>query len=121
MEMTEAKQAVRQAKEWIRTNRATLLQAGIITIVATYSGEGDSGCLDDEVEFLDKLGSPVGTKVPDDLYDLLEALHEEAAPEGYENGEGGGGEFRFDVDAETITHESYYFIVERSYNAIEEY
>lgn len=121
MDTIEGKKAVSQVKEWVLKNRAELLNAGIITIVATHSGEGDSGSLDETVEFLDKNGNMVEAEPEDALFSLLEALHGEIAPLGYENNEGGGGEFRLDLETGTITHESYYLTVERSYNALEEY
>ncbi len=121
MESSEKQKAVRQVKDWIRQNRAELRTAGVHTIVAFYSGEGDEGCLDSYLEVVNSEGKAVNTKIVDGLYPLLETLHDEIAPEGYENNEGGGGEFRLNVEAATITHESYYLTVERSYSALEEY
>lgn len=38
--------AVNQLKSWITANRERLLEAGIASILARYSGEGDSGSLE---------------------------------------------------------------------------
>ena len=121
METIETAIDVRRAKEWVETNRAALLNSDVHTIVATYSGEGDSGCLDGYLDVVNSKGEPVNTNLVDDLYPLLEALHEEVAPFGYENNDGGGGEFRIDIETGLITHESYYLTIERSYDTREEY
>ncbi len=121
MEIIEEKKAVNALKRWVQANRAELLSGGIATIVAFYSGEGDEGCLDDYLELQDKDGTSLESETPEGLHELLEALHDDVAPAGYQDNEGGGGEFRLDVETGAITHEAYYLVVERSYLAVEEY
>ena len=113
--------AVNQIKSWITANRDQLLQAGIVHIVARYSGEGDEGSLEDEIEFLTADEHLADPYEPDTLTTLLEQLHNELSPEGYENNDGGGGEFQINVTTGILTHESYFVYTERSYNKVEEY
>ena len=121
MEVSEKGRAISQLKDWVTTHRTELLQSGIHTIVATYSGDGDSGCLDDTIEFVDGQGKAAQRYEAEDLYPLFEALYDALAPEGYENNEGGGEEFSVEIAAGSITHESYYLTIERSDNFVEEY
>ncbi|MGH9772434.1 MAG: hypothetical protein ACRD4Q_12160 [Candidatus Acidiferrales bacterium] len=53
--------------------------------------------------------------------ELLEALHEQLAPAGYQINDGGGGEILWHMATGVLTHESYSLCTECSYNAAEEY
>ncbi len=119
--MEKLNSSVTGFKEWIAQNRQALLSASVATIIARYSGEGDEGWLEEEIDFLDSDGQRVKAYKPEALVDLFEALHGELAPEGYEDNDGGGGEFHVDVATGRLTHESYSLYVERSYNGLEEY
>jgi hypothetical protein len=112
--------AVSQLKAWIAAHREKLLESKIVTIIATYCGEGDEGWLD-YVDFLTDDGNLAKAFKPETLWALFEALHEELAPEGYGNNDGGGGEFSLNVATGKLTHESYFLCTERSYNDLEEY
>lgn len=116
----EKTSAVTQWKAWVKEHRSDLTQAGIATIAASYSGEGDEGRLD-YVEFLNPEGNPAVPFQENIVRELLEALHEELAPAGYEINEGGGGEFTLNVATGALTHESYSLSTERYYNPAEKY
>lgn len=116
----EKSSAVNQWKAWGTEHRSDLKQAGIATIAASYSGEGDEDRLD-YLEFLDSEDNPTEPFQEDAVQGLFEALHEELAPDGYEINDGGGGEFALNVATGVLTHESYSFCTERYYNPTEEY
>lgn len=119
--MENSDTAVSQIKGWISMNREQLLKAGITGIIARYSGEGDSGALEDEIDFLTTDERPARPYEPDVLTELFEKLHDELSPDGYENNDGGGGQFQIDEKTGVLTHESYFVYTERSYNEVEEY
>jgi hypothetical protein len=116
--------AVNKLKAWVAARREELLGGGIATIIARYSGEGDQGWLDQDIDFLTgdvNAAKPFELDALETLRPLFEALHDELAPPGYENDDGGGGEFTLNVATGVLTHESYFFCTERSYNAAEAY
>jgi hypothetical protein len=84
-------------------------------VTAMYEGTGDSGQLED-VSYLDvgnqildeKLVGEWHARVEEFLYDLIEIRHG-----GYENNEGGGGEFRWDLTETGLVHEHWDYIIER--------
>lgn len=118
--MDQQKDAVRDIKHWRLEHRDSLMAAGIATITGCYSGEGDDGALQ-YVEFLDPFGERAKPFEEETMTGLFEALHDELAPEGYENNDGGGGEFRLDIATGAINHESYFLYTERTDNPEEIY
>lgn len=119
--MEQLNSAVIGFKRWIAQNRQELVSGGATTVIARYSGEGDEGCLEEEIDFLNNDGQPVKAYKSEALLELFEALHDELAPDRYEDNTGGGGEFQVDVASGRLTHESYSLYIERSYNSLEEY
>jgi hypothetical protein len=109
----ESGSKIDQLKRWMAENRTMLKSAGVEIIEATYSGSGDDGCFDG-AQSLGENSVLINYKVPAEIETLLEALAAELATPGYEDNDGGGGEIRLIVDTGTITHESYYYSVERS-------
>lgn len=101
-------------------HRGDLQQARIASIAASYSGEGDEGRLD-YVQFFNSEGNLAEPFQEDTVRELLEALHEQLAPAGYEINDGGGGEILWHVATSVLTHESYSLCTERLYNPAEEY
>lgn len=81
METEERVTAVNQMKSWLAANREQLLEAGVVQIVAGYSGEGDEGSLN-EIEFLDKEARLMNFEELESLLPLFEKLHEELSPDG---------------------------------------
>jgi hypothetical protein len=92
----------------------------VATIVATYSGSGDEGSFDG-VEVVNADGLDSDYKVPADIQTLIEALADELATPHYQDNDGGGGEIHLVVDTGAITHESYYYIVERNQDECQEF
>jgi hypothetical protein len=100
---------------------AALSGLGVGSVTANYDGSGDSGQLD-EVHYWDKDGVEMKSETVGDLhehvseflYDLVEVRHG-----GYENNEGGGGEFRWDLTAEGLLHEHWDYYIERDCSAYE--
>lgn len=90
-----------------------LRAAGVTIVTVSYYGDGDEG-RSELPQFLDGAGVPVEeSRLPADLNiqtfgDLLEGF----APEGYEDGEGGFGTIRFDLETLLIRVEhNWYEIV----------
>jgi hypothetical protein len=90
----------------IETLPPRLMALGVAIVNASYSGCGDSGQID-EVEYLTPKEDPVSLTVPNDLqeevetflYDALESRHG-----GWENNEGGEGEFRWMLATNGLEH-----------------
>ena len=109
-----AKRAVEQLLEIA----AALTTYGVKRVRATYEGCGDSGSLEDP-EYFGEGNAPIlaeaigewHDKVADFLYDLIDRRHG-----GYENNEGGGGDFEWDLTAEGLIHEHYSCFTERDYS-----
>ncbi|WP_158790022.1 hypothetical protein [Granulicella sp. L60] len=59
--------------------------------------------------------------MPSEIETLLEELVEELATPGYQDNDGGGGEIQLVVDTGTITHGSYYHVVERNPDEYQEF
>jgi hypothetical protein len=109
-----------QLKKWLRRKRKELQEAGAATIIGSYSGDGDEGRFDG----IDAVGSDGGLRnfaLPQRVKELIESLADELSNPNYEDGTGGGGEIRLKVDDASITHESYDFVIERSYRGEETY
>jgi hypothetical protein len=116
MRMESKESSVGQLKQWIRDHHKDLSTHHVATIVAEYHGEGDEGCLG-SLGVLDQSGGLVPRETAalffDALWPLFESIHDALAPQGYEINEGGGGEFRADVQTGTLTHTSYDLVTER--------
>lgn len=102
-------------KAWLADNRQRLLDAGVSFILGGYEGSGDEGRFD-ELRILSESGLDVDFDLPQESAKLIEELCDAVAPDGYENGDGGGGEVRLSVEAGTIVHRSYYYEVVREEN-----
>ena len=111
---------VAQLKQWLHANRQALLDAGVSVIEGTYQGEGDEG-LFQGITTLNAEGLQLDYSVPEEIVDLIEGLAEDLAPADYEIGDGGGGELSLRVEDASITHEAYWFVIERSSQGIETY
>jgi hypothetical protein len=107
---------VSQLKQWIRDHRKGLSTHHVATIGAVYHGENDEGSLA-SIGMLNQSGGLVSRDTAalflDALWPLFEGLHAALAPQGYEINEGGGGEFRADVQTGALTHTSYDLVTER--------
>ncbi len=106
----------------IETIPPRLTALGVAIVAASYSGCGDSGQLD-ELEFL----SPKEEVIPDFpkdlqeevetfLYDALEARHG-----GWENNDGGEGEFRWTLATGACEHTHREFYVESDTTSHEDF
>lgn len=107
-------------KQWLSESRQSLESAGVAVIEGTYRGDGDEGNFESATA-LDAQGLPVTYEMPHRIVELLELLADELAPSGYEDGDGGGGEIRLHVDTGSITHQAYFFSMERTYEEEEAY
>jgi hypothetical protein len=87
---------------------------------ATYEGDGDEGNFQG-IEALDNQGVPLEYSLPTDIEDLIESLADKLALPDYQDGTGGGGELRLQVDEGTITHEAHSFVIERSSHGLDTY
>jgi len=90
----------------IETLPPRLLALGVAIVTATYSGCGDSGQID-EVEFLTAENRNVTGDIPEDLQKDVEALLYDALEfrhGGWENNEGGEGEFRWVLALNEFQH-----------------
>lgn len=111
---------------------SALICEGVLRVVATYSGYGDSGEFypptfyrGDSEEAWDAYDTKV--KLEDGevtlkkaVYDRLYAIVESQAGDWYNN-EGGGGEFAWDVDKQSIEWDEYYNVTtsEHTYHDID--
>ena len=120
MENTIETSALDQLKQWLSSSRQELKDAGVVAIIGTYSGEGDDGRFE-EIRVIGEDEQDIDYKLPESVEGLIEQLEPELAPQGYENGDGGGGEFRLDVESGKITHESYFLSITRVYHLPEEH
>ena len=120
MEDKESPIGVAQLKQWLSENRQALETAGVAVIEGTYLGDGDEGHFQ-EIDVIDSQGLHIDFDLPEKIADLIESLADELAPPGYEDGDGGGGEVRLNVNTGSITHESYYLVFERSPQGLETY
>ena len=120
MENATETSAVDQLKQWLSSSRQELRDAGVVAIIGTYSGEGDDGRFE-EIRVMGEDERDIDCKLPESVDGLIEHLEPELAPQGYENGDGGGGEFRLDVESGKITHESYFLSITRVYHLPEEH
>jgi hypothetical protein len=111
---------IEQLKQWLRDNRQALIEAGILVFEATYEGDGDEGSFQG-IEALDGQGVPLEYSLPDEIADLIESLGDKLALPGYQDGTGGGGELRLQVEEGSITHEAYSFVIERSSHGLDTY
>ena len=84
-----------------------LKAAGVSRVVISYDGCGDSGQIED-VGYFNLQSQPVAPSGLTDLteeqlkdlfYDLLESRHA-----GWENNDGGFGEFEWNLEADTLNH-----------------
>lgn len=120
MEDTIVPTALDQLKQWLSSSRQDLKDAGVVAIIGTYSGEGDDGRFE-EIRVIGEDEQDIDYKLPECVEGLIEQLEPELAPQGYENGDGGGGEFRLEVESGKITHESYFLSITRVYHLPEEH
>jgi len=111
---------ITRLKEWMTQNQTALKGAGVAILEASYSGSGDEGNFDG-VEALSGDELPRDYEVPTEIETLLEALADDLATPGYQNNDGGGGQVRLIVDTGMITHESYYYSVERNADEYREF
>ena len=112
--------ALDQLKQWLSSSRQELKDAGVVAIIGTYSGEGDDGRFE-EIRIIGEDEQDIDYQLPESVEGLIEQLEPELAPQGYENGDGGGGEFRLEVESGKITHESYFLSITRVYHMPEEH
>lgn len=106
---------VRTLKIWLATNRQDLTVAGIVSIEGRYSGSGDDGNFD-EIVCLGPEGLYIDSyEVPKEIADLIESLADKLAAPGYENNDGGGGTVELKIGDGTITHQSFWYVTECSY------
>jgi len=113
--------------------------AGITSVTASYTGEGDEGSPTDlqaepaDVDLDVELTMAVQTSEWDEaqrcwawsdietrmtLDEAMSAFVDEVIQEyhaGFEDGEGGGGELMFDAAAMTVTYNNFNYVVERDY------
>ena len=103
----------------LATIRADLLRAcratGATAVEATYDGYGDSGNIED-LAFVPTRIVPLGatgTRLADFLWQMAYDRHP-----GFENNEGGYGEVRWDLEADTISidHAERYVEVSHTYS-----
>jgi len=120
MENTIEPSALDQLKQWLSTSRQELKDTGVMAIIGTFSGEGDDGRFE-EIRVIGEDERDIEYKLPESAQGLIEQLEPELAPQGYENGDGGGGEFRLEVESGKITHESYFLSITRVYHMPEEH
>jgi len=111
---------IEQLKQWLRDNRQALIDARISVFEATYEGDGDEGNFQG-IEALDNQGVPLEYSLPTDIEDLIESLADRLALPDYQDGTGGGGELRLQVEDGSITHEAYSFVIERSSHGLDTY
>src|SRR3954462_2454856 len=97
---------------------SALASHGVKRVRATYEGCGDSGSLEDPEYFGEEntsiAASALGElheQVADFFYDLVDRRHGD-----YENNEGGGGDFEWDLTADGLVHEHYDCFTERDYS-----
>jgi hypothetical protein len=102
-------------KLWLRKNRRRLVRAGVVTITASYSGQGDEGRFDG-FRVIDRNGIEIYFDLGMEFRDLVEALINDVASPGFDQNLGGGGEIRISVDAYAVTHNSYDVVEERKSN-----
>jgi hypothetical protein len=102
-------------KLWLRKNRRRLVRAGVATITASYSGQGDHGRFDG-FRVIDRNGIEIYYDLGMEFRDLVETLLKDVALPDFEQNLGGGGEIRCSIDTNTITHDSYYIVEERRAN-----
>jgi hypothetical protein len=82
-----------------------LKQAGVVKLVADYSGYGDDGCIN-SLDCFDKQGQPVNLELVGPASDNeIQTLLHEFLPDGFEIGDGGQGDLTVDVAAGTVTLE----------------
>lgn len=96
MEDTIEPSALDQLKQWLSSSRQELKDAGVVAIIGAYSGEGDDGRFE-EIRVIGEDEQDIDYKLPESVEGLIEQLEPELAPQGYENGDGGGGEFQLVV------------------------
>ena len=120
MKDEEIPAGVAQLKQWLSEKRQALETAGVAVIEGTYRGDGDEGHFEG-IDVIDSQGLPIEFDLPKKIADLIESLADQLAPPGYEDGDGGGGEVRLNVNTGSITHESYYLVFERSSQGLETY
>lgn len=114
----ETRSKIDQLKRWLAENQTMLKTAGVATIVATYGG--DEGSFDG-AEAVDDEGGDTDYTVPAEIQALLQTLADVLATPGYQDNDGGGGEIQLVVDTGAITHESYYYSVERHPDECQEF
>jgi hypothetical protein len=68
-------------KQWLRKNRHRLVRAGVATITAAYSGQGDNGHFDG-FRVIDRNGVEIYYDLGMEFRDLVEALINDVAPPG---------------------------------------
>jgi hypothetical protein len=102
-------------KRWLAKNRRRLVRAGVVTITASYSGQGDEGRFDG-FRVIDRNGIEIHFVLGMEFRDLVETLINDVARPGFDQNLGGGGEIRISIDTNTITHDSYYIVEERKGN-----
>jgi hypothetical protein len=87
--------------------KITLEQAGIKNVTVHYSGSGDEG-VTEPVEFDPKPATlPLEADVVDSIEDAFVSLIESHCGN-YEDGDGGGGDFSYEVSTGKLSHTSYY-------------
>jgi hypothetical protein len=99
---------------------ALLRERGVAVVRAHYEGSGDSGQFE-EFEIVDaggragdeKLSAEEEARLKGHFYDLLECRHG-----GWENNEGGYGDFQWTVTSDELTHDhnDYFQDVENTYH-----
>lgn len=89
--------------------------AHVVRVRVEYSGQGDSGQVDDALyEYAD--GTPDGLEVSDKLDTEVKNLADQLTPDGYENSEGGQGTVTINVAAKTMTLEHGDYVTDLVHN-----
>jgi hypothetical protein len=94
------------AKNELKTDIIPALKKlGIAVVQASYSGYGDSGCVD-TIDYLDVNNKPIDiTPLDPSLGPKIERLFREFLPDGFENNEGGQGDITLAVQKGVVTIE----------------
>ncbi len=92
------------AKNTLKTDIIPRLKKlGVVTVQVSYSGYGDSGCVD-SIDYLNAKKKPIEVASRDPEIDHeLTSLFDQLLPDGFENNEGGQGDITLEVEKGTVT------------------
>ncbi len=94
------------AKNTLKTDIIpSLTKLGVAVVQASYSGYGDSGCVD-TIDYLDANNKPIDIEPLDPtLAPKLDRIFHEFLPDGFEINEGGQGDITLEVQKGAVTIE----------------